>query len=51
MSKLMQGVLQALIVALLVALMSKAWGTYEQVIELRHDVDTLYSEVSDLAAR
>jgi hypothetical protein len=50
-SKFWTSVLQAVIVALLLGVMSKVWQTYEQVIELRHDLDVLYSEVSDLAQR
>jgi hypothetical protein len=49
--KFWMGVLQAIIVALLLGVMGKVWQTYEQIIELRHDVDVLYGEVNELAQR
>jgi len=48
-SKFWMSVLQAVIVALLLGVMGKVWQTYEQVLELRHDVDVLYGEVNELA--
>lgn len=38
---------EAILVAILLAVLGKIWQTYETVIELRSDVDMLYSIVSD----
>jgi hypothetical protein len=46
-NKVLQGVLQTVLAAVLLAILAKVWQTYEQVLELRHDVDNLYSEVND----
>ena len=51
MSKFWQGVLQTVIAAALMALLAKTWQTYEEVLELRFDVDTLYSKVDDVARK
>ena len=48
-SKFWQNVLQTLVIAGLLAVLGKVWTTYETVIELRGDVDRLYSAVDDLA--
>lgn len=49
--KMRQGIIQAVVVALLLAVLGKVWTTYETVVELRHDVDALYSLVDDVAKK
>lgn len=51
MTKFWQGVLQTVIAAALMALLAKTWQTYETILELRFDVDSLYSKVDDVAKR
>lgn len=48
-AKMWQNILQALIIAGLLAVLGKMWQTYETVLELRSDVDQLYGLVNDLA--
>jgi len=50
-SKFWTAVLQAVVVALLLGIGSRVWSTYEEVLELRHDVDSLYAIVSDDIAK
>jgi len=40
-------IMKAVIIAILLAVLGKAWQTYETVIELRGDVDRLYAIVSE----
>ncbi len=47
--KVWENVKQAVLVAVLLAVLGKLWNTYEQVIELRMDVDRLYAIVSEMA--
>jgi len=47
--KVWENVKQAVLVAAILACLGKLWQTYEQVIELRMDVDRLYSLVDDVA--
>jgi len=45
------GVVQAIVVALLLGIGATAWETYQEVVDLRHDVNVLYGMVNELAQR
>lgn len=43
-----QRILESVLTAILLGLLSTAWGTYNEVRELRHDVNSLSKELAEM---
>ncbi len=47
MSPFWKDVLKGVTVAVLIGILSLVWSTYHEILDMRDDVDNLYSEVSE----